>query len=504
MRYIPPGPIASAYIADRSKRALICGPFGSGKTQAALVKLYLMALEQTPTLGIAKSRYVCSRLTRPQLTSTTVKSFQETFKELIAAGFPDVESAALRCTWKFRPEGYKHDVQIDWHFLALETPDDEARVLGLEATAFFIDEARLVPLSLIGKLTGRLRYPAVSKHRSIELATNPWSVDHEFHNTFILNRDPSTAFFHQPGGLDRDDRGRCVGENLQNLNQSAESLLLPWNDPIRQERGLQYYEDQLATGAPEDVLLNVHSKFGVSREGRPVYGDFSYSDHVMPIKYDPALPLDFGHDFGLSSATVILQQTLEGTMRVLAEFVSFDAGDIFHFERLKQFVEKTFPGYRLGRFTADPAGLQRGSDGQDKFAIARRYFITAREANTNETARRVDAVNVQFRRTVRGQQALTIDSKRCPLLVQACIDKFFYKRIRGTNGEHSDVPEKNKWSHVAESLAYAVLGAGCGRVSVMTGGVPGRGNVPEGDAFNQACASVNRKPRKYNPLGVTQ
>lgn len=489
--FIPPGPVCSRYIADRSRTSCIVGPFGSGKTRGALVKLYLLALQQIPTDGVAASRFIVSRLTRPQLTSTVVKSFHEAFPE--KSGFAPVESAALRTRWRFQPPGFGHIVDVDWQFLALETDEDIARILGLEATSIFIDEARLIDPALLGKLAGRLRYPAVSRHYSLELASNPWDTSHPLHERFVLNQNEDTAFFHQPGGLDKDAAGNLIGENLQNLNQSPESRLLPWNDPVRLARGAKYYEAMLADPnlSPEEARLIVHSKFGVSREGKPVYSDFNFDMHVKPLKYDRALPLEFGHDFGLSSATAIYQQTVEGQLRVLAEFVTEDQGDIAHFERLRAFVAREFQGYRLGRFTGDPAGLQRGSDGHDKFAIARRYFNTAQPANNNETARRVDAVNTQFRRQVRNWPALTIDSTRCPMLVKACVDKYFYKRVKGTGEQHSEVPEKNRWSHIAEALAYACLGAGCGRISVMTGDVPGRSAAPEGDAFAKACAARN-------------
>lgn len=499
MQYIPPGPVCSAYIADRSRRSFILGPYGSGKSRGALIKLYLMALEQIPTDGIAKSRYIVSRLTRPQLTSTTVKTFQETFAELIKAGFQDVESAALRCTWKFRPEGYTYDVEIEWLFLALESEDDVARVLGLEATAFFIDEARLIPPALLGKFTGRLRYPAVSKHRSIEMASNPWSVDSPWHEAFVTNRNHDSVLFHQPGGLDQDAAGNYIGENLHNLNQTPESLLLHWSDPIRKKLGLEYYLNQLADNSPEDSLLNVHSRFGVSREGKPVYSDFDFNRHRMNLKYDPALRLEFGHDWGLSSATAIYQQTIEGHVRVICEFITEDQGDTAHLEKLKTFCAREFPGYRLGRFTGDPAGAQRGSDGQDKFALARKFFSTAQPANTNATEMRVDAVNTQFRRSIGKFPALTIDAKRCPMLIAGCNDKFFYKRLKGTGEQHSDTVEKNRWSHICEALAYAVLGTGAGRTSVLAGDLAGK----EDNEFVKACDAGNKRrsgDTRYNPF----
>jgi hypothetical protein len=485
--YIPPGPIASAYIADRSRRSVLVGPYGGGKTLAGLTKLYLMALEQVPTDGVARSRYILSRLTRPQLTSTLVKSFHQLFKE--KDGFPPFESAALRTTWRFRPATFSHDVEIEWQALALETDEDVARVLGLEATSILIDEARLVDVSLLGKLSGRLRYPAVSKHRSLELVSNPWDTSHPFHDLFVLNRGPDTALFHQPGGLDKDAAGNWIAENLQNLNQSAESILLPWNDPVRRELGVKYYEHMLADMSVDDARVNVHSKWGVSREGRPVYVDYDDSTHPKPLKYDPALPLELGTDFGLNSATVIYQQTMNGNVRVLAEFVTEGIGTVAHHERLKPFIAREFPGVRIGRATGDPAGAQRGADGEQVFTLVRRFFPTYQPARTNEIGTRIEAVNAMFRKIILGQPALAIDSKRCPTLRQGCVDRYMYKRVQGTGSQFKDEPEKNKWSHVCDALAYAVLGAGGGRPSVLAGHTTA-GNREDSD-FARACAARN-------------
>lgn len=466
---------------------MIVGAFGSGKTVAALIKLYLLALEQTPTDGVARSRYVLSRLTRPQLTSTLVKSFHQTFKE--KDGFPPFESAALRTTWRFRPAGFQHDIEIDWQALALETDDDVARVLGLEATSFFVDEARLIDPSLLSKLSGRLRYPAVSKHRSIEMASNPWDTSSPYHEMFVLNPSEGTKLFVQPGGLDKDAAGNWIGENLQNLNQTAESILLPWNDPARKELGIKYYEHMLQDMSVDDARVNVHAKWGVSREGKPVYSEYDDARHCMPLKYDSAMPLELGTDFGLHSATVIYQQTVNGNIRVLAEFVSEDVGTVAHHERLKGFIDREFPGARMGRATGDPAGNQRGPTGEALFTIVRKWFPSYQPARSNEIDARVDAVNALLRRNILGQPALAIDSKRCPMLRQACIDKFYYALVKGTGAQTKDEPYKNRWSHVADALAYAVLGAGGGRPGVLAGhAAPGK-RVE--DDFARACAARN-------------
>jgi hypothetical protein len=474
--YIPPGPIASAFIADRSRRAVIVGPYGSGKTNAALLRLYMTGLEQNVSDdGVAYSRFIVTRLTRPQLVTAVVESFLRMFPE---EHFGTFERAALRAQWRFRPAGFNHDVDISWQFLALETDEDIGRLLGVEATGIFIDEARLIDPALLGKMTSRLRFPVNAKWRGILLATNPWDTSHPFHEMFVLNRNADTAFFHQPGGLDKDGAGNYIGENLQNLAQSGESLKLPWNDPRRRLRGVEFYENQLADMRPEDALTGVHGRFGVSREGRPVYGDFSFSLHAMPLKYDPALPLHLGTDFGLNSATVIAQQTLEGHIRILAEYVTEDQGTVAHHEKLRMYLAREFPNHRIGRYTGDPAGNQRGADGRTTFQLVRQFFPSAQPANTNELALRHDAVNSQFRRMVRGVPALAVDSKRCPMLLAACVDKYFYKRLRGTEKQYSETVEKNRWSHVGEALGYLCLGAGCGKAHVLAGSIPGGPGSP--------------------------
>jgi hypothetical protein len=449
-----------------------------------------MAMQQVPTDGVAASRFVVSRLTRPQLTTTTIKSFHEAFPE--KAGFAPVESAALRTRWTFKPPGFDHIVDIDWIFLALESDEDIARVLGLEVTSFLIDEARLIDPSLLGKLVGRLRYPAVSKHRSIELVTNPWGLDHPFHEMFVLNRPEDTGFFHQPGGLDTDGAGNLVGENLHNLNQTPESLLLPWNDPKRKELGAKYYQAMLARLSPEEARVIVHSKWGVSRDGKPVYADYDDARHCMPLKFDPGMKLELGTDFGLNSATVLYQQTLNGNIRVLAEFVTEDVGTVAHHERLKTFVAREFPYAQIGRATGDPAGSQRGADGQQIFTLVRKFFPTYQPARTNELATRHEAVNALFRRNILSQPALVIDSKRCPMLRAACIDKYFYKTLKGIGPQHSEEPEKNRWSHVAEALGYACLGAGAGRPGVLAGTAASGARVD--DDFARACLARNKNP----------
>ena len=56
---------------------------------------------------------------------------------------------------------------------------------------------------------------------------------------FVADKRDGYGFFKQPGGMDPE------AENLENLNQTPETLVLPWNDPRRREQGRTYYINNL-------------------------------------------------------------------------------------------------------------------------------------------------------------------------------------------------------------------------------------------------------------------
>src|SRR6266850_1262863 len=53
------------------------------------------------------------------------------------------------------------EIEAEFYFLALEKDEDVKKVLSMELTAVFVDEAREIPKSLIDALSGRVgRYPS--------------------------------------------------------------------------------------------------------------------------------------------------------------------------------------------------------------------------------------------------------------------------------------------------------------------------------------------------------
>lgn len=46
LTYSSPGPVASAFIRDRSPMQLIAGPIGSGKSAACVIKILTLCVQQ--------------------------------------------------------------------------------------------------------------------------------------------------------------------------------------------------------------------------------------------------------------------------------------------------------------------------------------------------------------------------------------------------------------------------------------------------------------------------
>ena len=75
-------PVLEAFRTDRGRVSMIMGPLGSGKTYAAIARLLKHMAEQAPNAeGVRPTRFIAIRNTYPDLTSTTIKDFQEVFQK---------------------------------------------------------------------------------------------------------------------------------------------------------------------------------------------------------------------------------------------------------------------------------------------------------------------------------------------------------------------------------------------------------------------------------------
>lgn len=471
MALSPLGPVAGAFCLDNHEVACIMGPVGSAKTTAAAMRLARHAYQQRPYAGTAFTRFAIVRNTGPQLVDTTMKSWMKLFPT--DNKFRRYTSTTKTQTWKFRPEGYGHSIHAEFIFRALDDEDDVANLLSLEVTGFWFNELREINTEILAHAGRRAgRYPGADMGgctwRGWIGDTNPWAATSDLHGMFVADQRPGYKFFKQPGGMDPD------AENLENLEQTPETLALPWNDQRRREQGRTYYINALRDYNKNDADMYVHCKYGASRAGKPVYASYDDNTHCKAFELlkdkDGRIPIKIGYDnTGRTPAAIIAQRTNAGQWRLRYEFIGEGMGLKAHVKELHRFLEEKIPGYRIEKITCDPAGRAKDSDELDMRMIVQREFpgVVVVNARTNDVATRIEAFDGPLRRMVNGEPAVIIHPD-CKILRTACLTKYQYRRLKIAGEErYTEEPDKSAkpYDDIANAGQYLMLGGGEGRVT---------------------------------------
>jgi hypothetical protein len=481
----PLGQVAGEFYLDNSEVACIMGPVGSGKTNAACLRIARHIMEEHPKEdGVRRSRWVVVRNTGPQLRDTTIKTWLEVFPE---SQYGKLVGNPPRQVWNFKPRGSPHPIYAEILFRSLDDASDVANLLSLETTGFFFNELKLIAPEIIqhaGRRTGRAFGGGTKWHGWIA-DSNPWDFESYHHQIFVIENRAGYKFFKQPGGMDVD------AENLENLEQTPDTLLLPWNDPARREQGRTYYTKALRDYTADEAEMYVHCKYGASRDGKPVFYAYNDSTHCQATEVDKDLPLEIGYDCtGRNPAAIIGQRSRTGRWMIHREFVGEDVGMKEHAERCARFVKVEFPGMHVGLITGDPAGGAEDAQDVDSFRLIRASFPGVRvlKATTNDPRTRVEACNGAFNRMINGEPGILINPL-CKLLRAAAISKYQYRKLKlsGVGAQYSDEPNKiHPWSDVADGLQYLLLGGGEGRIAMgITGNdFSGAAIVPKNQDWN--------------------
>ena len=504
----PLGPVASAFYADNHEVASIMGPVGSAKSTAAASRLVRHAYEQAPHNGVRYTRFAIVRNTGPQLVDTTIKTWLKLFPENVYGKF---STTSKTHRWRYRPTGSKYLIDAEFIFSALDDEDDVANLLSLEVTGMWFNELREINTTILAHAGRRAgRFPGADlggcTWRGWIGDTNPWASTSDLHEMFVADPRTGYAYFKQPGGMDPD------AENLENLEQTPETILLPWNDPRRREQGRTYYINSLRDYSKTDGDMYVHCKYGVDRTGKPVFE--AYDDNVHCREHEllltrdhakaaPYIPIYLGWDnTGRNPAVVIAQKSDEGQWRVQYELAADGMGMKAFAAEVKRWLAEIIPNYRIVKITCDPAGKAKGADDLDMRMIIVQTFpgVPVLNARTNDPATRIEAVDGALRRQILpgGEPALVI-SKRCKILRSACLSKYHFRKMKIAGSDrYTETPEKiTPYADVADGLQYLMLGGGEGRLN--SGATNGQ-QAPDFPADGRAITMA--KPRGWNPLGI--
>src|SRR5574343_289002 len=414
----------------------IMGPVGSGKSVVCVQKLFHYATNQAPNANnVRRSKWVIIRNSYRELQDTSMQTFFEWIpKEL---GEESIVNSSFFIEQHLE-DGTK--VEAEFLFRALERPGDIKKLLSLDVTGAWLNEFREIPKAVFDMTITRVgRFPPMKEGgptwHGIIMDTNPPDSDSWVYTIFEEELPEDWAFFKQPSGLSPE------GENVKNL---------PPN----------YYKNLMSGKTKERINVYVHGKYGFVAEGKPVWPEYNDDIHYWDKQYEPVkgIPIIVGCDFGLTPASPI-GQMVNGGLVVFDELVTFNMGAVNFGKLLKQKLQK-YEGFEFEVY-GDPAGDSRAqTDETTPFMVMAEQGINVVPAYTNDfIIRRESVAELMMRLTMAGTPAFRVTSG-APTLRKALAGGYAYKRMQVTGEEKfQDVPNKNKFSHIADGLQYLVLGA---------------------------------------------
>lgn len=421
----------------------ICGPVGSGKSVGCVIEVFRQAMSMPAGKdGIRRSRFVVVRNTRQQLKDTTLRTWTDWIKPGVFGRWKESEMI-----FELRIK----DVEADIMFRPLDSPEDIQRVLSMECSAAWINEAREIPLEILQAIMSRVgRYPKredVPEYRSFVIAdTNPPEIDGIWYK--ILEKIP----------LEEDDENSIM--EVDTFHQPSGTSLEAENTAYLRRN---YYEDLARGKSKAWVDTYVHGLYSPSLSGKPVYlTSFRVDKHVSkkPLRADPELPVVIGFDTGLTPAAAFMQMGLDGRVRILREASVFDMGmKRFAMNYLRPIIKNFFPANPL-IFIGDPAGSRRAdSDESSAFKVLKELFdkddVVVKAAATNNPDVRIQALEQIMCQYPDGEPLLQVDPS-CKRLIEGLRSKYRYPKIK-ISGAYSDKPEKNDWGHLVEAAQYSSL-----------------------------------------------
>lgn len=463
-----PSPTVAKFHASNALVRGLRGPFGSGKSVGCCWEIWSRACEQRANDDkIRKSRWLVTRNTYGELTSTTIKTWLDWFPEERFGKMVYGAPITQLCQWQL---GDDTSAELEIMFLALDRPEHVKKVLSLDVTGAWMNEGREQPKAILDALTGRVgRYPRGEDGgvtwSGVIMDTNSPDDDHWWYILAEVTAPPEFAFFSQPPG-DSDE-----AENLDWLLQTPETLALPIGHPERRARGKMYYTRLKAGKTDEWIKVYVKGQYGTVHDGKPVYPEYNDNLHVKAINPIPGVRLDIGLDFGLTPAAVITQTDARGRFLVLDELCGEDMA-------IRQFLQdvlvpqlvRVYPDWwakrkdkdePMIRCFGDPAGEQRAqTDERTCFDEVRGAELTIRAARTNAFLARRGAVAWFLSKLSGGQPTFLMDPC-CKMVRKGFNGGYKYRRLQVVGEErYTEEPAKNAYSHPHDALQYVALETG--------------------------------------------
>lgn len=469
VRYRAQGETLADYIRSTVRRCIIVGPLGSGKTNASCYKGFRLCVDETPGPDrVRRTRAIAVRNTYSDLTTTTIPDWMDSYGDLGRYTGPGGEPPHHELKFELE-DGTRVEALV--HFIALDRPDDVRKMRGFPATWIWVNEVKELARAVFDMCDLRVgRYqPEGRRPRLHQLFgdTNAPDGDHWLYELIEEIRPEGFAFFRQPGAVTRrrDRAGVPVqvdGRQVWDLNPKAENL---------QNLVAGYYAEGMQGKRDDWIAVNFANEYGFVSEGKPVYPEYRDAVHCRVFELDRRFPLAIGMDFGHTPAMAVSQRGMGGKMRTRFELVTDRMGLTRFFRECREFLlEHCIDWYDAAdesfnaTMTGDPAGNAEGDDELEStaFEIAKAQGLIVRPARTQDYSVRRDAVGNAMMRLDDGEPGYLVHPD-CKVLRKAHQGAYCLRRleVRGMD-RFRDVPDKTRWSHVAEAEQYGFIGAGEG------------------------------------------
>jgi len=466
LNYKADGNILKAFLKGNDFFRGLRGPVGSGKSVACCIEILRRSLLQKKNAqGKRKSRWAVIRNTNPQLKTTTIKTWLD--------WFPENEWGTFQWSVPYTHRITVGELDLEVIFLALDRPEDVKKLLSLELTGVWVNEARELPKSIIDACTMRVgRFPSMrdggASWYGVIADTNApeedhwWPImagdvpvpDHLSRDEALMLVKPDNWSFHtQPSAMtEKKNKDGTLEGYDPNISCENKNNLTP-----------DYYSNIIKGKTKGWIDVYVMNKLGSLEDGKPVYPSWNQEAHLSKEDLEAGpMTVFIGIDFGLTPAAVFGQKLPNGKWLILQELVCFDMGIARFSELLKHEIAKNYRNLDIEIY-GDPAGDFRAqTDETTPFQILRQNGLMGKPTHSNDVALRIESVETALGRLIEGQSGFIVDH-RCINLKKGFNGGYFYRRLQTSGDRYDEKPMKNRYSHVHDALQYLMLGAGEGK-----------------------------------------
>ena len=467
----------------------IRGPIGSGKSVGCCLEIFMRMSAQAPGKdGVRRSRWAIIRNTYPELETTTIKTWLDWFPEG-EENFGKMNRRVPIC------HHFKYnDIEAEVYFIAMDRPDHVKKLLSLELTGIWYNEAREVPIEVIMAGIDRVgRYPS-QRDRPDSLTSDQWPT---WYGVIMDTNSPDDdhwwPVYAGDSPVPEDWEGFELPDNWQFFSQPPAATETKINGKVKwvlnpKAENLQnlpkgYYRNLIQGKPVSHVRVYVGNQYGTPVEGRTVYPEYVDDVHKAEVRLKPIPGKDVyvGLDFGRTPAAVFGQFDSSGQWRDLHEIVTARSSGRAFAKLIKMEIAIEFPGTPLSRFNfyGDPSGGDpQGGEDSSYFDILKGQGIKVMPAPTQDPTMRIEAGREPLERILPGNRPAYKISPTCKFLIKGFKNGYRYPKM-GKIGSirYGDKPDKNKYSHVHEARQYGMCGAGFGKT------VTGKGKWKTGRTF---------------------